>query len=215
MQSRNDKTELFPLSFLERFRRQPGLGPDRQPPPLLATQQPGSRQVQQKQLQGVQEATALSRGDSFGRVRREQSQVLEAEYFADGVTWERYLNLLVQDIQGLLNTRRHVKPGSLERYEYAKRSLLMYGLPDFSAADPQSEEAQKELKKEIEEVLSIFEPRIEVVDVKSPQIHASGQSHTIQFQLTANVEARPAPIRVVFGTTWKGEQFECTVLEEK
>ena len=100
-----------------------------------------------------------------------------------------------RDLELLLNTRREVQP-ELTDYPEARRSLLTYGLPDFSALSYASEDDRKRMREEIETSIQIFEPRLADVHVAigSPD----NQTQRLSFRVDALLRVDPAPAPVTF-----------------
>jgi type VI secretion system protein ImpF len=102
-----------------------------------------------------------------------------------------------RDLEFLLNTRQYIEdvPGDLE--ETAK-SLVTYGLPDFSAFNVKSPSDQNAMRRLIEDQLRTFEPRlIDVVVTVEPAREAERALH---FRIDARLKIDPAPEPVTFDT---------------
>jgi type VI secretion system protein ImpF len=100
-----------------------------------------------------------------------------------------------RDLEWLLNTRR---PNvEIAGFEELAKSLLNYGLPDFSGTGPISETARTALTSQIREIIRAHEPRLIQVDVE-----LSGENEpldrTLRFRINALLRADPAPEPVVF-----------------
>ncbi|HEY4372854.1 MAG TPA: type VI secretion system baseplate subunit TssE [Burkholderiales bacterium] len=100
-----------------------------------------------------------------------------------------------RDLELLLNTRRESQP-SLEGYPEARRSLLTYGLPDFSTFSYASDDDRKRMREEIETSIRFFEPRLADVTVVigSPD----NQTQRLSFRVDAMLRVDPAPAPVTF-----------------
>src|SRR4051794_21457748 len=70
-----------------------------------------------------------------------------------------------RDLENLLNTRRRAGPLPPELAEL-NRSLVGYGLPDFTGTDMTGGEAREEFRQTVEAVLRAFEPRFKTVKVQ-------------------------------------------------
>ena len=68
---------------------------------------------------------------------------------------------LWRDMNALLNTKRREEELS-DQFVEATRSLLTYGLPDFTAYSLKSPADQNRLRRAIEAAIRRFEPRLEL-----------------------------------------------------
>ncbi len=101
-----------------------------------------------------------------------------------------------RDLENLLNTRwRCVAwPPKLEQLE---RSLINYGIPDFSAANLSSSEDRELFRQALAASIEAFEPRFKRVEVKLLDAEES-IDRTLRFRIDALLYAEPAPEPVVF-----------------
>ena len=101
-----------------------------------------------------------------------------------------------RDLEDLLNTRRCclVLPPDLKELE---RSLVNYGIPDFTGAHVASADSRDELRRTIEEVIRLHEPRFQKVTV---HLLDSGEplDRTLRFRIDALLRMHPAPEPIVF-----------------
>ena len=71
---------------------------------------------------------------------------------------------LHRDLQALLNTRRADEPIPA-KYAEAAASLLTFGLPDFTGCSSLDRAVQERFRREIENAIRLFEPRLSNVTV--------------------------------------------------
>jgi len=105
---------------------------------------------------------------------------------------------LRRDIEWLLNTRRSVQdppPGSSQ----LQRSLHVYGLPDICSLSLKSSQDLSRLSREMESVLTTFEPRFRTVRVTLVPATES-TSRTLRFQIEGILRLEPVPERITFDT---------------
>jgi type VI secretion system protein ImpF len=115
---------------------------------------------------------------------------------------------LIRDLQNLLNSRRMVvfaPPG----FENLNRSLVTYGLRDFTAQNPVSDPVRQQLRQEIERVISSFEPRLRNVTVSLEAPSVKGQS--LRFRVTGVLVAEPLEEPVAFDTFFDMNRGEFTI----
>ena len=82
-----------------------------------------------------------------------------------GVSFERLRAAIERDLENLLNTRcfPDAIPATLPE---VRRSLLVYGLTDFTSRNPALPSVRAELRREIEQAIARFEPRLRNVAVR-------------------------------------------------
>jgi type VI secretion system protein ImpF len=116
-----------------------------------------------------------------------------------------------RDLEWLLNTRQIVG-GIPEGLKETTRSLAAYGLPDFSAASVKSYTDQARMRRTIEDMISIFEPRLRDVSVS---IEASEETErSLRFRIDGNLMVEPAPEPVTFDTVLQLVNGEYQVKEK-
>ncbi|GIU83137.1 MAG: type VI secretion system baseplate subunit TssE [Acidobacteria bacterium] len=107
-----------------------------------------------------------------------------------------FKQLVRRDLEWLLNTRCHlfVSDSSQELY----KSVLMYGLPDFTGVGIRSKNEQMRLTKAIENAIKTYEPRLSNLRVTLEPF--SDVDKTIKFRIEAELKIEPVPEPVVFDT---------------
>lgn len=101
-----------------------------------------------------------------------------------------------RDLQALLNTRREALDELPSDYAEVTRSLVNYGLPDFSALSVVSMDDRGRMARVLEEAIVLFEPRLERVQVtlEPPRTH----DQALRFRVEALLRVRPSPEPVTF-----------------
>jgi type VI secretion system protein ImpF len=103
---------------------------------------------------------------------------------------------LGRDLENLLNTRRRcglLPEGLLD----LKRSLIRYGIPDFTGANMGSVENRQDFCRIIAEVIRDNEPRLKTVHVILLD-NVEPLDRTLRFRIDALMRMDPAPEPVVF-----------------
>ncbi len=103
-----------------------------------------------------------------------------------------------RDLEWLLNTVRApdvVPPGMTE----CNKSLLAFGLPDFTSTTLNSAHDEQRLLRSIESAIRLFEPRLSRVRV-SARGKLSKQMPALHFQIEAMLMVDPAPELILFDT---------------
>ena len=119
------------------------------------------------------------------------------------MTPQQSLRLLHQavrrDLEALLNTRRRCAdyPSQLKELD---KSLVNYGIPDFTGANLSSGESRSEFVRVIESVIRRFDPRFKSVRVILLD-NVEPLDRTLRFRIDAVVYAEPAPENLVFDSS--------------
>jgi type VI secretion system protein ImpF len=113
------------------------------------------------------------------------------------VSERRILNQVFRDIENLLNTR--CSPIDIPvSFKRLKGSLIRYGLTDSTAKNPESSRVRKELCKEIEKTIALFEPRL-----KNPIVRIEtrvGKKRELSFRISGVLVVEPLAEPVSFDT---------------
>jgi len=102
-----------------------------------------------------------------------------------------------RDLEWLLNTRQYAGEVD-ETLEEVPRSVVMFGLPDFTAVGAKSPAEQKRLVKQIETAIKNFEPRF--IDLRVVLEPLSNVERILRFRIEARLRIEPSPEPVVFDT---------------
>ena len=118
------------------------------------------------------------------------------------LTWAQSVRELKRgvrrDLEWLLNTRRIVEPAP-ETLPELRRSLYQFGLPDFTSASAESTDSRNWLRRQVEETISLFEPRLANVKVTVVAGEEAGRRE-VRFVVEALLKMEPSPEQVVFDT---------------
>ncbi|HDP24284.1 MAG TPA: type VI secretion system baseplate subunit TssE [Deltaproteobacteria bacterium] len=114
---------------------------------------------------------------------------------------------VIRDLENLLNTRRHIDPPPIEFAEL-NRSVLTYGIEDFTALNSRSLAVQKFLRQDIERTIARFEPRLRNVKL---QLEPDKQGHGIRFKINAMLVIEPEKEPVQFDTFFDPNRGEYVI----
>jgi len=104
---------------------------------------------------------------------------------------------LWRDMNALLNTKRREEELP-EQYVETTKSLLTFGIPDFTSYSLKSPSDQNRLRRAIEAAIRRFEPRLEKINVT---IQLPDETDpTMRFRVDAFLQIEPAPEPVAFET---------------
>ena len=101
-----------------------------------------------------------------------------------------------RDLENLLNTRSRCTPLPPELKEL-ERSLVEYGLPDFTGTNLSGSDNRDRLRSAIEQTLRRFETRFKKVEVLAIE-SSSPTDRTLTFRINALLDIEPAPEMIAF-----------------
>jgi type VI secretion system protein ImpF len=103
---------------------------------------------------------------------------------------------VARDLEDMLNTRREALEEISEDFKEVGRSLVNYGLPDFTSHSMLSDKDRARIRRVLEEAIAIFEPRLARVQVT---LEASRQHEkALRFRVDALLRVEPNPEPVTF-----------------
>jgi type VI secretion system protein ImpF len=105
---------------------------------------------------------------------------------------------VLRDLEWLLNTRQIAQEISPDLVE-VNRSVVAYGLPDFTVINHNSPSDQTRMRRAMEHLIASYEPRLE--DVMVTVESAPDVLRTMRFRIDARLKVDPAPEPVTFDTT--------------
>ena len=83
---------------------------------------------------------------------------------------------IARDLGRLFNTRNRL---GLSEIDSSTGTVVDYGIPDFSALSPRSEEDRRLLQKALLKSISFYEPRLKNVAVKVEEVEQRGDSAAV------------------------------------
>jgi type VI secretion system protein ImpF len=99
-----------------------------------------------------------------------------------------------RDLEWLLNTRRAMElPPALNHLE---KSLVAYGLADITSASLSNPNDRSRLRRNVEEAVAHFEPRL--IHVRVSIEESRERDRTVRFRIDAALDVDPTPEPVVF-----------------
>jgi type VI secretion system protein ImpF len=116
---------------------------------------------------------------------------------------------VARDLEALLNTRREAIEGVSDEYVEIARSILTYGLPDFTSFNLGATNDRLRIRRFLEETITIFEPRLRRVRVtiEPPREH----ERALRFRVDALLRTDPSPEPVIFDMLLQLSTQECIV----
>lgn len=103
-----------------------------------------------------------------------------------------------RDLEHLLNTRQRCRSWP-KRLEQLDRSLLSYGIPDFSGVELGAVGRREDFRVAVEQVILRAEPRFTMVRVTLMEDENDIElNRTLRFRIEALMRVEPAPEPVVF-----------------
>ena len=105
---------------------------------------------------------------------------------------------VARDLEALLNSRQEALDDLPEDLAQVRRSLLVYGLPDFTAFSLLGTRDRTRIRRALEDVIAVFEPRLERVWVALEE--SQGNDRALRFRVDGWLRVEPAPEPVTFDT---------------
>ena len=108
----------------------------------------------------------------------------------------RMIEAVTRDLEALLNTRQELLQEPLPEFVEVRRSLLLYGLPDFTTLSILNRRDHVRIQRAVTQAIATFEPRLDRVRVtlEPPRQH----EQTLRFRIEALLQVEPAPEHVIF-----------------
>lgn len=128
-------------------------------------------------------------------------------------TLDRFKESVATDIEGLLNSRMVLSEELLAPYVQARRSVLTYGLCDFSGMSLASSHDRKRICESIERTIAIHEPRLRNVQV-SLELDRKG-AMVLRFTISALLLAHPASEPVSFDAMLQPATLQYSVTKSR
>jgi type VI secretion system protein ImpF len=103
---------------------------------------------------------------------------------------------VARDLEALLNSRQETLQELPSEFKEVNRSLLTYGLPDFTSFSLLTQEDRNRIRRGVEDAINNFEPRLLRVRVvlEAPREHERG----LRFRIDAFLRVDPSPEPVTF-----------------
>lgn len=120
---------------------------------------------------------------------------------------------VARDLEALLNTRREFLGELPEHYPEVERSLLLYGLPDFTSYSLKSQRDRTRVLQAVEDAITRFEHRLR--DVRVELVPEEGHGRNLHFRVDGLLKVEPAPEPVAFDTVLHLTTQEYEVKEER
>lgn len=114
----------------------------------------------------------------------------------DGLSVRELKRVVAADLEALLNTRREALVEIGPEFPEARRSLLTYGLPDFSASSLMGPADVRRVCGSIEDAIALFEPRLTRVQVAVDPPRPNDRA--LRFRVDGWLRSDPIPERVTF-----------------
>ena len=106
---------------------------------------------------------------------------------------------LQRDLEWLLNTRR-IPDTAPEEFEELTKSVYHYGLPDLTSISRDSHEARDRLVRRVEDLITMFEPRLENVSISVVEMEGEQHRRELRFHVEGTLLMDPTPEQVIFDT---------------
>jgi type VI secretion system protein ImpF len=115
-----------------------------------------------------------------------------------------------RDLENLLNTKNYVS-ALCTAYRELNSSIFVYGMPDFTSANPKSPSVRHKLRRELEKAIAQFEPRLRNVTVRVEE--QGTDERNLRFKINALLFLDPAVEPVTFDTFFDVNRCEFSIPE--
>lgn len=112
--------------------------------------------------------------------------------------FEQGKRAVLRDLANLLNTKRSVEQAPAA-YRQTDRSLLAYGLPDFTSLNPKNRKVRQQILEDLERAIALFEPRLQNVVVQIEQ-SKDKTNRSLKFKITGMLVLDPLSQPIQFDT---------------
>jgi type VI secretion system protein ImpF len=103
---------------------------------------------------------------------------------------------VTRDLEDLLNTRQEMLEELPSEFAEVSRSLVSYGLPDFTSFSLLSKHDRNRIRRAVEQAIANFEPRLARVNVTLEPPRENDRA--LRFHIEALLRLEPAPELVTF-----------------
>lgn len=110
------------------------------------------------------------------------------------MSMEQIKDCVARDLEALLNTRCALAPQDFEGWPMSARSLLSYGMVDFSSLSLASPDDRRRICQSIESAIGIHEPRLSAVQVTLDTGAAAAQKLHFSIRAWLLVERSREPV---------------------
>jgi type VI secretion system protein ImpF len=164
-------------------------------PFLYERQRFGSIRLSPETVKLMEDSRKSKNASSFNRMLLDEAYAEELEKMRKPAPPSLSLRELrasvARDIETLLNTRRELLFDVPPDMEEVRKSILLFGLPDFTHYSLLNPQDRKSLRRAVEETLATFEPRLKSVRVT---LEARDKyDMTLRFRIDALLRTDPAP----------------------
>jgi type VI secretion system protein ImpF len=130
------------------------------------------------------------------RLLNEEPRVSQEPLHNRFQTLRQLKQAVARDLEALLNARQEALEELPAELAEVRRSLLIYGLPDFTAFNPLSDNDRYQIRRALEQAIATFEPRLMRVRVTLQLWHE--HERALRFRVEALLRVDPAPELVTF-----------------
>jgi type VI secretion system protein ImpF len=103
--------------------------------------------------------------------------------------------VVARDLEALLNTRQETLEALPPEFAEVNRSLIAYGLPDFSAFSLDSDSDRNQVRRAVEHAIVTSEPRLDRVRVTLDLTRNHDRGLRFRIDALLRVEPAPEPVR--------------------
>jgi type VI secretion system protein ImpF len=164
-------------------------------PFLYERQRFGSIRLSAETIKLMEDSRKSKNASTFNRMLLDEAYAEELETMRKpappSLSLRELRTAVARDIEALLNSRRELLFDVAPQMEEVRKSILMFGLPDFTSYSLLNPQDRKTLRRTVEEALATFEPRLKSVRVTLEA--REKYDMTLRFRIDALLRTDPAP----------------------
>jgi type VI secretion system protein ImpF len=126
------------------------------------------------------------------------------------ITFTQVRAAVIRDIENLLNAKNFYSdlPAA---FPQINKSVLVYGLTDYTSMSPRNQSVRLKLRQEIERVISVFEPRLRDVSVRIDD--SGGNERNLRFKINGVLVVEPLKEPITFDTLFDINRCEYSIFK--
>ena len=124
------------------------------------------------------------------------------------LSFEQGKAAVIRDLESLLNTKSQIRE-VLPAYREVNNSLFVYGLRDFTSQNPKSIAIRQQLRQDILKTISLFEPRVKNVTVRTET--PTEKERNLTFRISGLLILDPMTEPITFDTYLDINRGEYTI----
>lgn len=128
------------------------------------------------------------------------------------VSLRRYRQSVMGDLENLLNAHSHCDDDELNELPNVRRSVVNFGIPDFSGASI-TDASARDLERTLQQAIQAYEPRIIPSTLRVRAMSSQSNEFGMAFEIHGSLWAQPMPEQLFVRTEIDLETGQCQIKE--